>query len=351
VMLAVSDANGNIVYSTDTIVVQDVTPPVIGSAPASATNNVGDTVNFSVTATACTPLTYQWFYNSAPLAGQTNSSLALANVGFTNAGGYFATATAAGGSTTSSVAMLTIVSPPVVLWSFTNLVLAADTNCAAAMPDVTGTNYILAAVWAGMSVITQSPDTNAVLAIGATTVVLAVADDYGNTVYSTNVIVVQDESPPVIGGEPAGTTNNLGDTVSFALAAWACTPVAYQWYFANAVIAGQTNATLTLADVSSTNAGGYFAVATAAGGSVTSSVAQLTLAAPLFLRVAGNPGDGLVLWASGPPGGICIWEMTTNLAGGWQDLFTNDFGAGSAQFADPAATNDPQRFYRARLGP
>jgi hypothetical protein len=100
-----------------------------------------------------------------------------------------------------------------------------------------------------------------------------------------------------------------------------------------------------------TNAGSYFAVATAAGGSTTSSVVALTLSFPLVLTVAANPGGGVVLTANGPPGGSCILEVTTNLPYCWQDLFTNDFGDGSAQFVDTSVTNYPQRFYRALLGP
>jgi hypothetical protein len=88
---------------------------------------------------------------------------------------------------------------PVVSWSFTNLTLSADANCQATMPDVTGTNYILAAdACSSVLTITQTPTNSALLALGTNEVVLAVADGNGNTAYSTNTVVVADQTAPVI---------------------------------------------------------------------------------------------------------------------------------------------------------
>jgi hypothetical protein len=243
--------------------------------------------------------------------------------------------------------------PPAILWSFTNLVLAAGANCAAAMPDVTGTNFILATDLSGPPVISQNPSANALLVLGTNAVILTATDISGNVAYSTNTIVVADETPPEILDEPAGTTNSAGATVNFTVAAAACTPLTYQWYFNAAILPGETNATLTLDEVGATNEGNYFVVASAAGGSTASSVALLALTGdvPLVLSVAGNPDGSFVLTATGPAGGTCILQMNTNVVDCWQALFTNDFSAGTAQFVDTSATNDPQRFYRALLAP
>ena len=98
------------------------------------------------------------------------------------------------GSTTRTVNVVD-TTPPVVSWSFTNLTLSADANCQALMPDVTGTNYIVAAdACSSVLTITQTPTNNAVLALGTNEVVLAVADGNGNTAYSTNTVVVADQT-------------------------------------------------------------------------------------------------------------------------------------------------------------
>jgi hypothetical protein len=254
------------------------------------------------------------------------------------------------------VAELAVVTPPVIQWSFTNLVLAADSNCEAALMDLTGTNYILATVWSGEPVITQSPATNTALPLGTNVVVLTVSDTFGNTVYSTNTVVVADETAPVIISDLQSQTNTAGGAASFALTATACTPLTYRWMFNGNLLFGQTNDSLTLSPLDFTNAGNYAVVAAAAGGCTTSSVANLTVVladTPLVLSVVPNPGGGMVLNLTGPPEATGILEMTTNLGmfNGWQCLDTNVLDInGAAQFLDFSATNDAQRFYRALLG-
>ncbi|HWH71677.1 MAG TPA: immunoglobulin-like domain-containing protein, partial [Candidatus Sulfotelmatobacter sp.] len=70
----------------------------------------------------------------------------------------------------------------------------------ASLPDLTGTNYILATdsgSSAGLT-ITQSPTNGAALALGTNQVVLTVSDSSHNLAWSTNCIVVADTTPPVI---------------------------------------------------------------------------------------------------------------------------------------------------------
>ena len=95
------------------------------------------------------------------------------------------TYTANDGNGNTNTATRTVIvrdtTPPTILWSFTNLVLAADTNCSAAMPDVTGTNFILATDLSGALTISQTPTNNSILPLGTNTVVITVADASGNT--------------------------------------------------------------------------------------------------------------------------------------------------------------------------
>ncbi len=167
--------------------------------------------------------------------------------------------------------------PPVISWSFTNLALAAGTNCAATMPDVTGTNFILASDLSEPLAIVQSPATGTVLPIGTNLVVIAVSDIYSNTAYSLNSFIVQDQTPPAILSQPLDQTSTPGTTANFSVVAAACTPIVYHWFFNNAILAPQTNSTLTLSNVTAAAAGNYFAVVTADGGSTTSSVVALTV--------------------------------------------------------------------------
>jgi hypothetical protein len=246
--------------------------------------------------------------------------------------------------------------PPVISWSFTNLVLAADTNCSALMPDVTGTNFILATDSSGALTVSQTPTNNFILPLGTNVVVIAVADASGNTAFSTNTIVVQDQTPPLILSQPQNTTNLVGATASFSVAATACTPLAYQWLSHNFVLNNQTNSTLTLVSVNLTNAGNYSVTITASGGSTNSAAATLTVFDPMPV-IAGeiaNPDGSFTLNLAGAPGNTYILETTTNLVPViiWLPIATNTLDAtGIWQFTDPSAVNFQQQFYRLELAP
>ena len=180
----------------------------------------------------------------------------------------------------STVARTVIVrdtTPPTILWSFTNLVLAADTNCGALMPDVTGTNFIMATDLSGALTISQVPTNNFILPVGTNAVVITVKDVFGNPAFSTNTIIVQDETPPMIFSQPSNQKDPVGSTASFSVGATACTALSFQWFFNNDVLAAETNSTLTLSNINPGSAGNYFVIATADGGSSTSAVASLTV--------------------------------------------------------------------------
>lgn len=202
-----------------------------------------------------------------------------------------------GNGNTNSVTRTVIVrdtTPPTVLWSFTNLVVAADTNCSALMPDVTGTNFIDATDLSPPLTTTQSPTNGTLLPLGTNPVVIAVSDAYSNTAYSFNSVVVRDQTPPVFTIQPQSRTNLTGSTADFSGVANACTPTAYQWFLYDAPLAAETNSTLTISNVTSAAGGHYFVVASADGGSTTSHVATLVvdLAAPILDVVSSKNPSG-----------------------------------------------------------
>ena len=92
--------------------------------------------------------------------------------------------------------------------------------------------------------------------------------------------------------QPQSQTNTLGGSAGFSVAAAACTPLMFQWYFDNTALAAQTNSTLGLSNLSAGAAGSYFAVVSASGGSTTSAVATLTvnlLASSVAVASSENP--------------------------------------------------------------
>jgi hypothetical protein len=95
---------------------------------------------------------------------------------------------------------------------------------------------------------------------------------------------------PAIVSPPANQTVMAGDTVTFSVTGSGSPAPAAQWYFGSAEDPNATNATLTITNVSPTNAGGYFVVLTNTHGKATSEVVTLTVTAPI-LASTGSTGD------------------------------------------------------------
>ena len=82
--------------------------PAFDVQPVSVTNSPGSTVSLTAHAVGTAPLTYQWYFNSAAVAGATNGTLTYTNVQFSKAGSYKIIATNSYGSATSSVVLLVL---------------------------------------------------------------------------------------------------------------------------------------------------------------------------------------------------------------------------------------------------
>ncbi len=78
--------------------------------------------------------------------------------------------------------------------------------------------------------------------------------------------------------QPRDTTNLVGNSASFTVAANGTAPLLFQWYYNSTTpVSNGTSATLTLNNIQFSDAGGYSVIITNAGGSVTSVVATLVV--------------------------------------------------------------------------
>ncbi|HEU5396200.1 MAG TPA: hypothetical protein VFV81_03470, partial [Verrucomicrobiae bacterium] len=121
---------------------------------------------------------------------------------------------------------------------------------------------------------------------------------------------------PFIVQEPVAATLNGESTFSSKVTVMADTnggPVSYQWYFNGvpltngaAVSGANTNVSsrsslsaevLTIASISSTNAGDYYVVVTNSYGSATSSLAGLTVLTTPVITVPATPTNAIILYA------------------------------------------------------
>ena len=93
---------------------------------------------------------------------------------------------------------------------------------------------------------------------------------------------------PTITTPPASQTATAGDTVAFSVTAAGVPAPTYQWRYNGGAIGGATGATLTLAHVTTAQAGGYDVVVTNSAGTVTSAPATLTVnKAPATVTLGG----------------------------------------------------------------
>ena len=89
--------------------------PTISSGPTNQVVTNGNSVQWNVVATGSGPLSYQWFFGTLALPGQTNTSLVLSNVSVVQAGNYTVVVTDRNGSTISAPAQLQVLVLPTLV--------------------------------------------------------------------------------------------------------------------------------------------------------------------------------------------------------------------------------------------
>jgi uncharacterized repeat protein (TIGR03803 family) len=160
--------------------------------------------------------------------------------------------------------------------------------------------------------------------------------------------------PPAIDSQPQSRVNLVGTTTRFSVTTIGTAPLTCRWRKngvnladgvqpSGATISGTTTTDLTTANVHLIEAGGYTVVVTNSYGSVTSSVAALTVQG--CGRFSAN-GFGFDL--GGVAGQAVVIEASTNLTS-WRPLLTNS--TGGCNFNDWDSTSMARRFYRVRLTP
>ncbi|HEX7469426.1 MAG TPA: immunoglobulin domain-containing protein, partial [Verrucomicrobiae bacterium] len=134
---------------------------------------------------------------------------------------------------------------------------------------------------------------------------------------------------PVIIIPPRNQTNNLGSNATFSVVADGPAPLNYQWFFNTTnVLIDATNTSYIVSNMQATDAGGYSVIITNVAGSVTSSVATLTVRLPPAITnepmdVTTNVGSKVVFTVNATgatPLGYRWWRMNgstnTSVSGG-----------------------------------
>jgi len=155
--------------------------------------------------------------------------------------------------------------------------------------------------------------------------------------------------PPGIVGPPTSQHLVQGSPVTFNVSASGTAPLAYQWRFNSAAIAGATGPAFTIPGVQPGDAGDYDVTITNLAGAVTSPAASLTVSVIPVISSIQMLADGQAQFTiAGTVGDRYAIECSSNLLQ-WAVLGTLTNNVGTVQFTDPAATGLSLRIYRARL--
>jgi hypothetical protein len=151
---------------------------------------------------------------------------------------------------------------------------------------------------------------------------------------------------PVVTNPPVSVAANAGADASFSVTAGGLPAPSYRWRLGTTTLGGETNATLNLTNINAGHAGDYTVVASNFLGSITSSVATLTVNAGSGPSITTPPQDATVLVggatnffviANGSPplsyfwlkNGIAI-DGANSATNSLNNISTNDAGAYSA---------------------
>lgn len=341
--LIVSNAGG-LASSSNVYLMVIPSTPKITTQPAGISSLIGNSASFGSTVQGTSPLFYQWLRNGSPIPGATNSSLTIDNVQYSDGANYSLFVSNSVGSAVSSNAFLSVytfadfssaLDNPGISWSTTNVPWFPETSVthdgiSAAQSGVisnsqqstlqgivTGPATIVYwwkvncdSFWVNLAFGLNGTVQNAIAGnvdwqkatnyIGAGAQVLqwnlypihgAIA---GGTGWVDQVQVALGGTPISILSNPVGVTNTAGNTVSFSVAATGTPPFRYQWSFNGSDIPGATNATLTLVNIQTSNAGTYAAGVNNDYGFATSSNAALVVNASAPV-VTGQPTNQAAL--------------------------------------------------------
>jgi sugar lactone lactonase YvrE len=173
---------------------------------------------------------------------------------------------------------------------------------------------------------------------------VVITSSYGSV--TSQVATLTLPYPPAISAQPVSQVAALGASPGFSVTVAGSGPFGFGWYFNGTnLLSSGTNNTLTLAGVTTNNAGPYTVVITNSFGSVTSQVAVLTLALPPTVALQPTsqaiPAGGTVSFsvtAGGSSAGpfTCQWQFNganlpngiiTTVAGNGVDTYAGDGGA------------------------
>ncbi|PWU12917.1 MAG: hypothetical protein C5B50_20395, partial [Verrucomicrobia bacterium] len=283
------DNHGNTNTCTFTVTILSNGATLAATGPTNQSVCPGSTVVLSTVASGNGPFAYQWYKGGGPLLGETASTLTLTNVGSDDAATYSVIIVGQCASVTNSAVLALYASASATGPN-------NQTNCP-------GTTAVFSTSAAGTGPFSFQWLKNGTNISGATSSSLTLSSVSSNDVAIYAVIAtghcgsITNSATLTLYANTAATPltsalRNPGGSVTFSTTASGTGPFTYSWTFNGNVISGATSSTLTLNNLSSTNAGTYTVQVTGHCNSASQS-ATLSINAPPTVTIL-NPTNGSV---------------------------------------------------------
>ncbi len=282
--VVVSNIAGSVTSSIATLTV--ITPPQITTQPLSQVVAVGSGVTFTVTATSSYPLSYQWQKDGIDISGATSASFAIASTTLDDDGNYRAIVSNIAGSVASSIATLTITTPPQITLQPLSQVVAVGSDVTFTVAATS--SYPHSYQWQkdGIDI---SGATSASFSIASTT--LDDSGDYraivsniaGSVASNAGNLSVLAPVPPSITSHPESSLIVVGSNLALTVECEGSPPFTFQWQKNGTDLPSQTDQSLLIENVSAADAGDYRVIVSNAVGTATSNAATITVVLPVTI--------------------------------------------------------------------
>ncbi len=327
-----------------------ITGPTIRSAPQNEVVVLGSPASFSVVAEGTQPMAYQWQFNGSPVPGATTSTYSLSNAQLIAAGTYSVVVSNQAGSVTSPPATLTILIPPsisvppqsqsIIQGSNITFTVTAAGSAPLAYQWLFGSAGIAGATTSAFSRTNVQPAD-----AGAYSVIVSNQAGSMTSASATLTILV----PPSISVPPQSQTVIQGSNITFTVTAAGSAPLAYQWRFDGADIAGATTSAFSRTNIQPADAGAYSVIVTNQAGSITSASASLTVvSSPTSVTVSLQSSAGAyTISFNSAVGSIYTLQFQDLLSDpSWTDLPPSTNGTGKEILLRDTTAGGLSRFYR-----